>query len=56
MKKVQTMSRYLLHENTDMHVGHVHFAVVKEITKEDLEDHTRILRHSSREPTVLHSI
>ena len=25
-----------------MHVGHVHFAVVKEITKEDLEDHIKI--------------
>ena len=56
MKKVQTMSRYLLHENTDMHVGHVHFAVVKEITKEDLEDYTRIFWHSSRELRVLHFI
>ena len=35
--------------NTDMHVGHVHFAVVKEITKEDLKDHNKIFWHISRE-------
>ena len=42
--------------NADIHVGPEHFAVFKENTKEDLNDHTKIFRHTSREPTVLHLI